>query len=132
VKVVFDTNVLLAAFATTGLCAALWEICLTAHQIFLSEPILDEVRDHLPKFKVPADRMEEIINFLRLESSLVIPATVPSGACRDPDDLIILGTALAAGADSIVTGDQDLLVLKVYQGIVISSPRHLYGLLAPD
>ena len=38
---------------------------------------------------------------------------------RDPKDLKILAAAVGAGADAIVTGDNDLLVLKTFQGIPI-------------
>ena len=41
--------------------------------------------------------------------------------CRDTDDDIVLGTAVAGTCDLIVTGDSDLLVL--YQNIPIVSPR---------
>ena len=39
--------------------------------------------------------------------------------CRDPKDNKFLELALAASADGIVTGDQDLLVLSPYRGIPI-------------
>ena len=45
------------------------------------------------------------------EVTLVVPQPLPAGVCRDPDDDAILATALAAEADYLVTGDQDLLVL---------------------
>ena len=35
----------------------------------------------------------------------------------DPDDNHIVETAVAAGADAIITGDKDLLRLENYQGI---------------
>ena len=41
-KVVLDTNVLVAAFATRGLCASLVEYCLKEVDIVLSEPLLQE------------------------------------------------------------------------------------------
>ena len=43
--------------------------------------------------------------------------------CRDPDDDPVRATAVGAGATTIVTGDDDLLVLKSYSGIEICSPR---------
>ena len=45
--------------------------------------------------------------------------------CRDAPDDMVLATAVAAGADVLVTGDQDLLVLKKYRGIPIVTPRAL-------
>lgn len=44
--------------------------------------------------------------------------------CRDSDDGVVLAAvAAAATATVLVTGVQDLLVLKTYQGIPIISPR---------
>jgi predicted nucleic acid-binding protein len=43
VKPVLDTNVLLAAFATRGLCEAVFEACLADHDVVLSEHILREL-----------------------------------------------------------------------------------------
>jgi predicted nucleic acid-binding protein len=34
--------------------------------------------------------------------------------CRDPDDDVVLGTAVAGRCDAIVTGDKDLLDLTGY------------------
>ena len=60
---------------------------------------------------------------------MVRPAKVPAGACRDRTDLAVLGTALAAEADCLVTGDRDLLELKTFQGIPILSPRAFHDRL---
>jgi predicted nucleic acid-binding protein len=54
---------------------------------------------------------------------MVKPARLPKRVCRDPDDDEVLATALAARADIILTGDNDLLVLKTHEGIRILSPR---------
>jgi predicted nucleic acid-binding protein len=42
--------------------------------------------------------------------------------CRDPDDDAVLALALAAQADLIVSGDEDLLALRHYQDIPILNP----------
>lgn len=54
---------------------------------------------------------------------LVSPVILGQQICRDADDDLILGTALAANADCLVTGDKDLLVLQQFQGIDILRPR---------
>ena len=41
----------------------------------------------------------------------------------------MLATAIAGKADVIVTGDEDLLVLKKFRGIKILSPRQFLELL---
>jgi predicted nucleic acid-binding protein len=57
---------------------------------------------------------------------------LPGRVCRDADDDLVLAAALAAKADAIVTGDQDLLVLKRFKGIPILNPRDCLALLAAD
>jgi putative PIN family toxin of toxin-antitoxin system len=127
VIVVLDTNVLLAAFATRGLCEAVFQVCLGAHQIVISEYILKELRTHLVrKFKMPAARAAEIESFLREHALLVKPAPVPVKTCRDRADLPVLGTALAGQADFLVTGDKDLWAVGEFQSVRILSPRAFY------
>ena len=129
-KVVLDTNVLLAALATRGLCEAVFEACLASHEIVLSEHILGELRRHLRgKFRMPARQADAILAFLREQATVVSPAKVEAGACRDRTDLAVLGTALAAGADCLVTGDRDLLALKTFHGIPVLSPRAFHDRL---
>lgn len=130
-KVVLDTNVLLAAFGTRGLCEALFTACLEAHEVVTSEHILHELKRHLTRaFRMPAQQAEDIVAFMRESSELVEPAPVPKAACRDKDDLPVLGTAVSAHADLLVTGDRDLLALERYEGIPIVTPRECYERLA--
>jgi putative PIN family toxin of toxin-antitoxin system len=113
VRVVLDTNVLLAAFATHGLCEALYAVCLANHEIVVSVHILGELRRHLTgKLRMPARPADAIVAFVREHAEVVAPAEVAATACRDRDDLPVLGTAVAGHADVLVTGDRDLLELK--------------------
>jgi putative PIN family toxin of toxin-antitoxin system len=126
-KVVLDTNVLVAAFAARGLCEAVFELCLEYHEIVLSEPLLDEVEEKLSsKLKLPEHISRGTLDFLRNHSTFVVPNDVPNDACRDPDDLMVLGTADTGGASFIVTGDDDLLSLDSFAGIPILTPRMLW------
>jgi len=54
---------------------------------------------------------------------VVLPTPLGQRVCRDPDDDTVLGTAIAAHTDCIVTGDEDLLVLHEFQSIPILRPR---------
>jgi putative PIN family toxin of toxin-antitoxin system len=122
--VVLDTNVLVAAFGTRGLCEAVYQVCLARHEIVLSEHILKETRRALcAKMKLTPQHADEIVSALRDAATIVQPAKVPANACRDQNDLPILGTLLAGQADCLVTGDQDLLELKEFRAIPILSPR---------
>jgi putative PIN family toxin of toxin-antitoxin system len=126
-KVVLDANVLIAAFAARGLCESLFELCLEKHEIAASPPLLAEVREKLAtKVKLPGATVEEILGFLERHTARVGPAEVPAGACPDPDDLMVLGTAKAADVSYLVTGDKDLLELESYEGIEIVTPRQFW------
>jgi putative PIN family toxin of toxin-antitoxin system len=128
VKVVLDTSVLVAAFAARGLCGAVVAACLAWHEIVLSEHILGELRRNLRgKIKLSAAHADAILAFLREHASIVTPDRVEAGACRDPTDLAVLGTAVAAAADVLVTGDRDLLELRIFRGTAILSPRAFHG-----
>ena len=122
-KIVIDTNVILAGFITHGASAELVEHCLIQHTVCLSPFILGEVEDKLlNKFNFPPIKVTDLLRFLRHQGEIIEPAHLPAPACRDPDDDMVLATAVAAQADCIVTGDNDLLDLKQYNGIPIMKP----------
>lgn len=126
-KVVLDTNVVIAAFAARGLCEAIFELCLESHEVILSAPILLEVEEKLEsKLHLSEDIAKEIVGFLSSHAVFVEPNRVSADACRDPDDLMVLGTAEAAGASYIVTGDRDLLSLGSYGNTRIVTPRQFW------
>lgn len=129
-KVVLDTNVLLAGIATHGLCEGLLAILFRDHRIILSEHILDELAEHyVGKFKATPQQVSFVVSSLRSQCEVISPDEFTLTDFDDPDDLPILGTATAAHADYLVTGDKDLLELKSFQGIAILSPRQFYDLL---
>lgn len=128
-RVVLDSNVVISAFTTQGLCQLLFEHCLDRHDLILSEGLLEEIGRFLgKKTKLPTDQVMEILDYLRAEVEVVRPHPLSAAVCRDPDDVEVLGTALSGKADVIVTGDQDLLTLKEFRSIRIISPR---GFLFP-
>jgi len=129
-KIVLDANVIIAAFAARGLCESIMEVCLSEHEIALSDDLLDEILRNLRiKIKLPKDVVDNIGAFLREHSNISIPSPLALDACRDPDDIKILGLAVASNADYIITGDKDLLVLKSFEGIPILNPRSFSDIL---
>lgn len=129
-KIVLDSNVTIAAYATRGLCNELYELCLLEHQLAISEPLLTEIRRGLTnKIKLPRVIIDNISEFMRSEMEVVIAESIAEDACRDITDLEILGIALTVKADVIVNGDNDLLVLKQYKSIPILSPREFWVFL---
>jgi len=124
VKIVLDTNVLIAALIARGVCHELLEHCVVQHVLFTSEFILEETQEKLiEKFGYSAELAAEAVSVLRLRMTVVTPSRLESQICRDPDDDNILAAAVSADCDCIITGDKDLLVLKAYEGIEIFTPR---------
>ena len=122
-RVLLDTNVLIAAFITHGSCSDLFEHCIRQHEIIASQFILDELESHLrKKFKFPESDIRETMEILNSIAKLVEPAPLNEPACRDADDDMVLATALTANVDCIVTGDKDLTDLKSFQNIPILKP----------
>jgi len=130
VKIVFDTNVLFSAFVAHGACAGLYEECLLRARVVVSQAILVELRGKLvAKARLSPGEAEEVVQAVAADAEVVAPRQLPAPVCRDPDDDMVLATALAANATAIVSGDQDLLVLGTFKGIPILTPRGCLVLL---
>lgn len=127
-RVVLDSNVLVAAFAARGTCAELLEHCVREHRLLTSEYILEEVRRNLvSKLKVSARDADDAVKLLRTRFTLVEPIDLGRRVCRDAEDDPILGTAVAARCELLVTGDRDLLEMGEHETIRIVSPRGFWS-----
>ena len=123
-RVVVDSNVIVAAFATQGLCHLVCETVWTQHEMLLSPRVIQEVeRAALEKIKLPPAQVQEMVRFLKSNSTVLEDYKPPGIVCRDPDDLYVIGIALKGNAGTLVTGDADLLDLGIVQGVKIVSPR---------
>ena len=96
-KLVLDSSVLIAAsISRAGVCAELLEDVLTYHEHVISDFIIDEVGRKLSeKFKFPEKEIGQLRRFLSSAAALVEPADIPLAACRDRNDIPVLGTAIA-------------------------------------
>lgn len=122
-RILLDTNVLIAAFVSRGVCAAILQHCTEAHDLVTSEGLLEEYHEKLVgKFRLSEDAAHARLALLRSISHIVVPQPLPSPVCRDPDDDLVLASAVAGECRCIITGDNDLLVLKEYAGIRIIAP----------
>jgi putative PIN family toxin of toxin-antitoxin system len=127
VKVVLDSNVIVAAFAARGLCGALFELCIDRHTIILSDFILTEVRRAFAqKLKMPQHSIGKIESYLKEICTLSLFDKITENICRDKDDNNIIALAVSAETDFIITGDKDLLVLKKYKSVRIVSLREFW------
>ncbi|MFZ3063532.1 MAG: putative toxin-antitoxin system toxin component, PIN family [Actinomycetota bacterium] len=119
-RVVLDTNILLSAIlfgGTPGEVLDLWQRGL--FELVMSPELLAELLTKLRfKFDLPSHLVVEWERIVSEKAIHVLPDYVTK-VCRDPDDNKLLDTSLAGRATYLVTGDEDLLSLKTWQGIRI-------------
>ena len=126
-KVFLDTNVLASAAATRGLCADVLREIFASHELFISDQVLAELRRVLRlKFGVVQDLIDDFISLLEQDSISAQPAQLPRIELKDRDDLAIMGAAIAAGAEVLATGDNELLDLSRMANLEILSPRQFW------
>jgi uncharacterized protein len=133
VKAVFDTNVLIAAFLTEGLCSGLLiRARKQAFHLVLCDDIIREFKGILEKkFKLTSTDISEISAIVSEAAAEILQELGPiPNICRDPNDDMIIACAIEGAADYIVTGDEDLLILKRYKEIVVINPRNFEALFA--
>lgn len=128
-KLVVDTNVLVSAFLWQGNPGRLIELAAEKEiQLFTNRALLDELAATLVKKKLAKPvvatglTVEQMLRNYRRLATLVTTRQLAQRVSRDLDDDSVLACALAVGADLIVSGDDDLLVLKHFQGIPIATP----------
>ncbi|MCE9601751.1 MAG: putative toxin-antitoxin system toxin component, PIN family [Gemmatimonadetes bacterium] len=129
-KVCLDTNVLVAAFATRGLCADLLRTVVTKHELVIGEVILTELRRVLrTRIRLPDAQLRSVEAALAQYPVVPKPTAPTMIELRDHSDRWIIATAVDGGADALVTGDQDLLIARASAPLPIVDPREFWELL---
>lgn len=129
-RVFVDSNVLIAALATRGICVDLLRLVLVDHQLLASKAVFRELRGVLiERLGLPRALADQVIPFLReradvCESRL---AAVRTSAESEYDQ--ILGAALEGQADVLVTADRALLATDNRASVRITDPRGFWELL---
>jgi putative PIN family toxin of toxin-antitoxin system len=120
-RVVLDTNVLISGIAypssVPGKILTAWRH--GSVEVLLSTYILDELRRVLPRLVsrhgLSGAEIDDLVDVLSILAEVIEPLAGTEPALRDAADQPVLGTLLGAlgstGADYLITGDKDLLVL---------------------
>ena len=136
-RLVLDTNVVASAMLWGGNPKLLLQARREKRiELFTSVPMLAELTDILvrPKFarKIAASLLtvDQLVDGYAALTQVVRPTLTPR-IVSDPDDDVVIGTALAAKADLLVTGDRGLLDVGAYQGIRIVGVSEAIGIITP-
>lgn len=130
-RVVFDTSTLISAALRLG--STLWQaltLALSFSEICASRQTLEELRDvsnreKFDRYLAPLERerfVRELERGMRLFDVRRDEGPAPGPPCRDAKDQKFLELALEADAGTIVSSDDDLLVLDPWNGIRIVRP----------
>ncbi len=129
-RVFLDTNVLVSAVATRGLCADVLRETLVSHQLVISSPLIAELKNILrTKIGAPQEIIFDFIELLTQDSIQPEKTPLTNIDIRDKDDIVIISTALNGNAEIFVTGDKELLELGIVQSMRIVSPRMFWEAL---
>ncbi len=129
-RVFLDTNVLVSAVATRGLCADVLREILVSHQLVVSAPLIAELKNILhTKIGIPQEIISDFVEVLTQDSILSENTKLTNIDINDKDDILILSTALNGNAELFVTGDKELLELGKIQSMRIVSPRKFWETL---
>ena len=123
-KVFLDTNVLVSAYTTRGICTDLLRYILAEHELLTGEVNLVELRRVLrDRFRASPELIATVEAELRDETIVPKPAKPSPLPIRDPDDRWVLASAVDGNADLLVTGDRDLLAVARQAPLAIVDPR---------
>ena len=122
-RVVIDTNVLVSAFLKEGKSRNLVVKLLENHSVVLSTPMLAELADVLSrdKFNVISAQIDRFISVLVRQATVVPLNFNLKIVLEDPDDDVVLNTALSGEADYVISGDKHLIKIAQYKNVQILS-----------
>lgn len=137
-RLVLDTNVVVSAFLWQGAPGKLIELAGDKEvHLLTSRILLDELAATLAKKKlskyVEATGLSiaQLLTNYRRIVTLVSAKQLEHQISRDIDDDAVLACAVAARANLIVSGDDDLLVLENFNNIPIITVAQALKRLAP-
>ena len=123
-RIVIDTNVIISALVFGGNSKIIIEKLIKREFIAYTSPqLISELLEILlQKFNFSDEMIKKVEVQINSLSHVVYP-TVEINIARDRDDNRVLEVAEESESSIIVTGDKDLLSLKVYKNIIIMNPK---------
>jgi putative PIN family toxin of toxin-antitoxin system len=129
-RAVVDTNILIRALikplGTVG--PMISRLRDGEYTLVYSPPLLDELIEKLAlprirrKYRVDQSEIEALVALIALRGEVAVPIRRVK-VCRDPEDDMLIEAAIAGRAEYVVTGDEDLLILKTFETVGFVTPR---------
>jgi putative PIN family toxin of toxin-antitoxin system len=121
-KLVLDTNIFVSAFYWGGNPQKIINRVIDGlDSLCISNEILNEIAVVMarPKFNTATEIIEEYIQAIEKLGRKVFITGKIKGICRDKNDDDKIECGITGGADYLITGDEDLLVLGFYKNLKI-------------
>jgi len=150
-RILLDTNVLIASIISHGVCFELFEHCIRNHNVISSKYIINEFVEKLNhKFKYTKSEVNAAKNIIferadvyfkdtsgvafkntsgvkwTKEIEIVQPENIKIKNLKDKNDFPIIGTAIRGKCDCIITGDKHLQELNKIKDIDIIRPSEFW------
>lgn len=138
-RIVLDSTILVSAFLVRGGAAekVLRSISVAGDQIVVSNLIFAETSRVLltytrirKRYSYYDDDVRYYLRGIEAVSSIVNPLWIPA-ISRDPNDDDIIACAVTGHANTIITRDKDLLILKSHNNVEIVDPERYLKALRP-
>ncbi|MBI4526916.1 MAG: putative toxin-antitoxin system toxin component, PIN family [Deltaproteobacteria bacterium] len=125
-KIVLDTNALVSAIGWEGPPARIVRACRAGRFSLLTSPqLLEELTRVLTyaKLHVIAQHpdLPQILEWLHAPERIVFPRRAIDAIKTDPSDNRVLEAAVEGHAEAVISGDEHLLGLRIFEGIPIVS-----------
>lgn len=130
-KVVLDTNQFVSSLLSTrGAPAQVLQMWRErVYLLVVSRAIQQEIERVLSypkirtKYRLASQDITALMDLIEREAVIVSDPPALHVITADPDDNEVLAAAVAVDADYIVSGDQHLLALRRYRGVMIVTAR---------
>lgn len=117
IKIIIDTNLFISFLIGKRLQRLKHTLIDSSTELIFAEQNIDELlivtsRDKFRKY-FPMRDVENLVDFIRITSKVYEIKQIEE-VCRDPKDDFLLALAKRGKANFLITGDNDLLDLKIY------------------
>ncbi len=130
-KVLLDSNIFISALGWKGKPRVIFEKCLHGEfELITSADQLDElmrVMDY-PKFNFTEEQKQTMLGIITAIATVVEISNTLKVIEEDPDDDVILETAVVGNVDYIVSGDPHLLKVRNFGKIKMVTANEFLGL----